>query len=175
MRSTQLSPSTRPPCPVRWSAQAYPSCHGARRSDRMAAPTNGSCVKSDALIGSERPPSGGLFVCSSHPRRDVACRCSDPQEIDNLRNVAGRGIIRDGLAATRTIDRQLPAWHSGEMDRRRSRDLQHPMFRREVRSTHGRRPAGHPAPRFALVDDRLTTRLQGMWCCRFCEHRAELA
>jgi hypothetical protein len=40
-----------------------------------------------------------------------------------LRFVLSRGIIRDGLAATRTINRQFSAWHSGEMDRRRSCDL----------------------------------------------------
>jgi hypothetical protein len=36
-----------------------------------------------------------------------------------LRDVAGRGIIRDGFPATISIDRQFPAWHPGEMDRRR--------------------------------------------------------
>jgi hypothetical protein len=35
-----------------------------------------------------------------------------------LHHVAGRGIIPDGLAATTiTIDRQIPAWQAGGMDR----------------------------------------------------------
>jgi hypothetical protein len=61
-------------------------------------------------------------------RRAVACRCSDPPRIDNLRFVVGRGIIRDGFAATISIDRQIPPGQSGRMDRRWSRNLQHPMF-----------------------------------------------
>jgi len=32
----------------------------------------------------------------------------DPQPIENLRHVVGCGIIRDGFAATRTMDRQIP-------------------------------------------------------------------
>ena len=39
----------------------------------------------------------------------VASRRSDPQGIDNLRHVAGRGIIRDGFATTTvSTDRQIP-------------------------------------------------------------------
>ena len=53
-----------------------------------------------------------------HPRHAVASRRFDPPRIDNLHHVAGRGIIPDGLAATTiTIDRQIPAWHAGGMDR----------------------------------------------------------
>ena len=99
-----------------------------------------------------------------------------PQGIDNLRTAIDRGIIRDGFAATTvSMDRQIPTWRPGGMDRRRPCDLQHPMFRRQMRSPHGRRPVGHPAPRFALVDDRSAARLQAMWRCRFCAHRAKLA
>ena len=49
---------------------------------------------------------------SSHPRRAVASRRSDPQGLDNLHHVAGRGIIRDGFAA-KTMDMQIPTWRPG--------------------------------------------------------------
>jgi len=53
-----------------------------------------------------------------------------PQGIDNLRSVVSRGIIREGFAATRNLDRQIPTRRPGRMAGRRSRDLQHPMFGR---------------------------------------------
>ena len=111
---------------------------------------------------------------SLQPRRAVASYRSDPQGIDNLRHVASRGIIRNDFAAT-SMDRQIPSRRPGGMDRRRSRDLQHPMFGRQLRSTHGRCPVGHPAPGLALVHDRPALRLQAVWRCRFCEYRAKLA
>jgi hypothetical protein len=102
--------------------------------------------------------------------------CSGPQGIDNLHHVAARGIIADGSAATTvSTDRKIPTWQPGRMDGRRPCNLQHPMLGRQVRSTDGRCPVGRPAPRHALVDDRSTPRLQGMWHFRFRAHRAQLA
>jgi hypothetical protein len=75
-------------------------------------------------------PGSEIYLSLSHLRRTVARRCSGPPRIDNLHPAAGCGIIRDGFATTRTVDRQFPAWHPGKMARRRSRDLQHPMFGR---------------------------------------------
>jgi hypothetical protein len=68
----------------------------------------------------------------------------------------------------------LVRMHPQGADRRRSCDLQHPMLG-QVRSTEGRRPAGHSASRPTLVDDRPPPRLRGMRHRSFCEHRAKLA
>lgn len=110
------------------------------------------------------------------PATTLAARCSEPQRIDNLHQVAGRGIICDGFAATAvSTDKQIPTWRPGRMARRRSRNLQHPVLGRQMRSTHGRYPVGHPAPASTLLDDRLAPRLQAMWHRRFWEHRADPA
>ena len=61
----------------------------------------------------------------------VSSRRSDPQGIDNLRAIAGCGIISDDLAATTlSMDRQIPSRRPGGMARRRPRNLQHPMLMR---------------------------------------------
>ena len=73
------------------------------------------------------------------------CLCSNPLGIESLHSTVSRGIIRDGSAATCTIERQIPTRRSGRMALGRPRNLQHPMF-----------------GRFALVDDRPPPRLQGM-------------
>jgi hypothetical protein len=84
------------------------------------------------------------------------------------------GERRSRALQRHTLDRmQIPAWHAGEMDRRRSRYLQYPMLggqcdRRMV-------DVRLDAPASALVDDRRAPRLQGMWCRGLCEHRSELA
>jgi hypothetical protein len=127
-----------------------------------------------------------IKTASPHPPRRHAglstptTRCSRAafrsQGIEKLHSAVSRGIIRDGFAATTvSMDRQIPTWRPGGMARRRPRNLQHPMFRRQMRSRHGRCPVGHPAPRPPLVDDRPAPRLQGMRNGRFCEHRTELA
>lgn len=64
-----------------------------------------------------------------HPRPAESVR-SDPQGIDNLLGSSDPGIIRDGLAATISIDGKMATRKSGRMDRRRARDLQHPVFGR---------------------------------------------
>ena len=43
------------------------------------------------------------FCAFPHPRHSVDVRRSNPQGIDNLHHLAGRGIICDGLAATLAI------------------------------------------------------------------------
>jgi hypothetical protein len=78
----------------------------------------------------------------TRPRLQIVERLSTPtplsrwplfrsQGIDNLHFVVRRGIIRDGSAATTiSMDRQIPSRRPGRMARRRSHDLQHPMFGR---------------------------------------------
>jgi hypothetical protein len=96
-----------------------------------------------------------------HPRQAVARCRSGPQGIDNLREALGRGIIRDGFAATiRTMDGPPGGPADWIADGHVTCCVQ--CLRRRMRSAHGGCPVRRPAPGSTMVASRLAPRVQAV-------------